>query len=355
MNDFLKFHRQIALVGPRGLREWLFFLLLVPFSVIYGVILWLRNRCYDAGIFASYCPPVPVVSVGNIAVGGTGKTPVVDWFVKEFLDSGLKPAVVSRGYGGTFSAPVGCVSAGKGPLLEVEEAGDEPFLLAQKNPEAVVIIARKRADGVKVAVEQYGANVIILDDGFQHRAVSRDLDLVLLDSANPCANGWPLPAGLLREFPGSLARADVLLLTRAEMTYNFSFAGKTIFSCRHQLANSAVDLTGRQISFSDLKKLKLFAFTGIADPESFFSALRSEKLILKNTLPLSDHCDYDQKVQDEIRLSAVGCDGLITTEKDAVKLKEEMFSLPCYQVPMVVSFKTEEAFKGMVQTFLWRS
>ncbi len=355
MNDFLKFHRQIALVGPRGLKEWLFFLLLVPFSVVYGVILWLRNRCYDSGIFESYCPPVPVVSVGNIAVGGTGKTPVVDWFVKEFLDSGLKPAVISRGYGGTFSDPVGCVSIGKGLLLGAEEAGDEPVLLSQKNPEAVVIVARKRVDGVQVAVEQYSADVIILDDGFQHRAVSRDLDLVLLDATSPCGNSWPLPVGLLRECLSSLRRADILLLTRAEVTSSFSFEDKQVFSCRHQLASFAVDLSGRKRSFSELKKLKLFAFAGIADPESFFLALRSDDLVIENSLSLSDHCCYDQKLLAEIKAAAVGCDGMITTEKDAVKLKKEMFSLPCYQVPMAVNINNEEAFRDTLHTFLWRS
>ncbi len=355
MSKLQQLHRRTALKGARQPLEWLVFLLLLPFSAIYGLISWLRNKCYDWGIFSRFCAEVPVVSVGNLAVGGTGKTPVVDWLVKEFLSLGKKPAVVSRGYGGTFSGKVGVVSNGEGLLLEAEVSGDEPFLLAHKNPEAIVLIARKRAAGVQVAVDHYGADVVILDDGFQHRAVERDLDLVLLDASNPCANGWPLPAGLLREFPNALRRADVLLLTRAEEIPRFSLENKQIFYCRHQLENFAVDLSGQQLSFHELKKLKLLAFAGIADPQSFFLALKYDGLVIENSLSLSDHCDYDQSLQAEIRSAAAGCEGMITTEKDAVKLKKEMFSLPCYQVPMAVDINAEDAFREMVQTFVRRS
>lgn len=270
MSRLLAFHRRIALQGPKLPLEWLLFLLLFPWAVLYGVVGWLRNKGYDWSLFASYRATVPVVSVGNIAAGGTGKTPVVDWLVKEFIRQGKHPAVVSRGYGGSFSGEVGIVSQGKGLLLNVEQAGDEPYLLARRNPAALVLIARKRSAGVQFAVDRLNADVVILDDGFQHRAVQRDLDLVLLDAANPYGNRWPLPAGLLREFPSALQRADLLLLTRSSEESGFRFANKMVYKSQHQLADGAISLDGEEVTFQQLKKKKICAFAGIAEPAGFF-------------------------------------------------------------------------------------
>lgn len=353
LNKLLKLHRRIALQGAKCLSEWLLFLLLLPFSVLYGWIGLVRNYCYDCQILSSNGAEVPVVSVGNLAVGGTGKTPVVDWLLKEFLRQGKNPAVVSRGYGGNFAAEVGVVCAGEGPLLDADEAGDEPNLLARRNPQIIALIARKRAAGVQAAIEQFRADVVILDDGFQHRAVRRNLDLVLLDATHPCGNRWPLPAGLLREFPSALGRADMLLLTRADEGSSFQFADKPVFTSKHQLSDYAVDLTGKQIDFRELQGLNLCAFAGISDPAGFFDALRDAGLQLADCLPLGDHCNYDQKTLQRVQMSAGGCDALLTTEKDAVKLSDELFSIPCYQVPMTIVIDAEESFKSQLQNRLW--
>ncbi len=353
MDALLHFHRRFALYGPLQPLEWVLFLFLLPFTIIYGVVGWLRNKCYDWCLLASDKVEVPVVSVGNIAVGGTGKTPVVDWLVKEFLAQGKRPAIVSRGYGGSFSGTVGIVSNGNGLLLDAAAAGDEPFLLSRRNPEAVVLIARKRSDGVRQAIDKFGADVIILDDGFQHRAVQRNVDLVLLDATRPYGNGWPLPAGLMREFPVSLQRADLLLLTRASGDSVFCCSDKPVFLSRHQLADMAVSLDGQVRPFQELSGQKLFAFAGIADPKSFFSALAAAGLHIEGSLPLGDHCRYDHQLGKEIEVAARGCDALITTEKDAVKLAAEMFNLRCYQVPMNVAIDNAETFKAELQQRLW--
>lgn len=353
METLRQFHRRVALYGAKGPREHLFLFLLLPLAFVYGGIVWLRNKCYDRGLFPSYRAEVPVISVGNLAVGGTGKTPVVDWLVKEFLQQGKRTAVVSRGYGGSFVGTVGIVSKGTGLLKQAAEAGDEPYLLARRNPEALVLIARKRADGIKVAVDSLAADIVILDDGFQHRAVQRDLDLVLLDANRPHANNWPLPAGLLREFPGALNRADLLLLTRTTDKSAYSLPGKTVFKSCHQLADNAISLDGQPLAFVQLSQLKLFAFAGIADPDSFFAGLAAAGLPIGGQLSLSDHCHYDDQLLAEIRAAAKGFDALITTEKDAVKLASGMFAVPCYQVPMSLEIENNDAFKAELIQHLW--
>ena len=354
MRHLPQLHRRIVLQGAKLPVEKLLLLLLMPFSFLYGMVGWLRGRCYDWQIFTTYRTAVPVISVGNLAAGGTGKTPVVDWLLKEFIRRGKRPAVVSRGYGGTFRGKVGLVATGTGPQLSVTEAGDEPYLLARRNPQALVFIARRRADGVKVAVAKYAADLIILDDGFQHRAVARDLDLVLLDAKRPLGNGLPLPAGLLREFPSALHRADLLLLTRSDIESTFGLSAKPVFKCQHRLAEYAVQLDGNRVPFAELSEQRLFAFAGVADPENFFASLKLAGLKIDDRLVLSDHNDYSPKVLEAIRTAAKGFDGLITTEKDAVKLSAESFGLPCYQVPMNIQVENVDDFRAEIVQRLWR-
>lgn len=353
MKRLLQRHRKVALQGAKGWAEWLLFVCLCPASWLYGLIGLVRGKCYELGLLPSYKASIPVLSVGNLAVGGTGKTPVVDWLLKSFARQGKKAVVVSRGYGGKYSGTVGVVSRGDGVLLTVEQSGDEPYLLARRNPQTPVLIARRRSDGVKYAERHLAADLVILDDGFQHRGMQRDFDLVLLDAAHPCANGWPLPAGLLREFPVALRRADLLLLTRSKSDATFCFAGKPIFTSEHQLADFAVDLAAGQVSFAQLKGLRLFAFAGIADPDSFFSRLSAAGVPLAGSLPLPDHCPYDEQQRQQIIALAGDCDALITTEKDAVKLKPELFPVPCYQVPMSIRIDNESAFMAEIQRKLW--
>lgn len=324
------------------------FLLLAPFSVLYAGIIWVRNKAYDHSVLLAEEVSVPVVSVGNLAVGGTGKTPVVDWLIKTFQQSGKQVAVVSRGYGGSYSEPVGVVGDGNGLQMQAHAAGDEPCLLALRNPGAIILVARKRILGVRRAIREYNADVVILDDGFQHRSVARNLDLVLLDATHPLGSGWVLPAGNLRELPGSLSRADMILLTRAQSNCNFSFGHKPVFSSRHLLVDYAVDLDGTPVSLDYLKTLRVCAFAGIANPESFFQQLLLLGLNVHATVDLKDHTLFDKKKLRQIEIAADGCDALIMTEKDAVKLSPGMLALPCYKIPMDIKIDDAALFTEVV-------
>ena len=353
MSKLADFHRRLVAQGAKNLWKRMLFLLLLPSSVFYGVIGWVRNLCYDYNLFPAHRSSLPVISVGNLAVGGTGKTPVVDWLVKKFQKKGKCPAIVSRGYAGSFGGAVGIVSTGNEICMTAAECGDEPYLLAKRNPQCPVLIAKKRVDGIKALEKQSNVDVIILDDGFQHRAVNRDVDLVLLDSTRPLGNGWPLPAGNLREFPGALKRADFLLMTRAEVQKHSDFMGFQVYNSCHQLVDVAVSLDGCVVPVRQLKNLNLMAFAGIADPESFFVSLVNIGLSLKKKLSFADHADYQSQVLEQLRETAVNVDALITTEKDAVKLSADMFKLPCYQISMNIMIDNSADLFDSLTKRLW--
>lgn len=341
-------HRHLALQGANSTLEYLVLVLLFPFSVLYGVIGWLRGRAYDLHLLRSCRAEVPVISVGNLSAGGTGKTPTVDLLVKLLIDNGKRPAVISRGYGGRFQDEVGLVSDGENLLLSVEEAGDEPVLLARRNPSCLVLIARKRLDALPLAIEKLGADVLILDDGFQHRSLRRDLDLLLLDGRWPFGNGLPLPGGLLREFPSAIRRADMVLLTRAGQGSRLPDWDKPLWTSRHTLSSIGYDQRGTEVPLLQLNGQRLGAFAGLADPQGFFFSLQEAGLDLTQTLPLSDHVNYDASMLTELGEWAAGLDALLTTEKDGVKLAGAEFPCPCIQVPMALDIDQEENFKAAV-------
>jgi len=335
-------HRRLSASGPRGAGEHLLYVVLLPFSWMFGLLACLRRYLYRLGVLSVYRAPVPVVSVGNLSVGGTGKTPMVDYVVKLLLARNRRVGVVSRGYGGGDFGAVGVVSAGDGPLLSPEICGDEPYLLARRNPTAIVLVAPRRADGIRMAVERFGADVIVLDDGFQHLAVARDLDIVLLDASRPFGNGRLLPAGLLREPPSSLRRAGLVVLTRSDGSEDVDVAlDVPLLRCRHRLAEEAVALDGARMPLADLGGRRLVAFAGIADPGGFFSELADRGLHPFQRVALPDHVTYDRQTLELLRAAAISADFLVTTEKDGVKLTADQLPVTCCQIPMTLEFFAE--------------
>lgn len=342
MSRWSALHRRLNAPGPLPPAERILLSLLAPAGWLYGLVGAARAGLYRKGMLRTYRAPVPVVAVGNLAVGGTGKTPVVDHVVQCFLAWGYRVAVVSRGYGGS-GAPggLGVVSAGDGhpPLLPPEVCGDEPYLLALRNPRAAVVVAPRRAQGVRHAVESLGARVIVLDDGFQHLAVARDLDVVLLDARNPLGNGRPLPAGVLREFPSALRRGHLFILTRcgAKAPPLPDLPGPVLLS-RHVLDERALALDGASIPLGELAGRRLAAFAGIADPEGFFADLRARGIELAETISLPDHAAFGPAELERLEAAARRSEGLVTTEKDGVKLLGKTFSAPCWRVPVRLEF-----------------
>lgn len=184
---------------------------------------------------------------------------------------------------------------------------------------------------------------MVLDDGFQHLAAERTLDIVMLDARQPFANGWPLPAGELREFAPAYRRADVLVLSRCSEQDPLPphFDGP-VLRAAHRLNSTAFDLSGQCRPLDELGKLRGVAFAGIASPESFFASLRQAGLNLVEEIPLPDHVDYDRALIDRLNRLSAGADFLVTTEKDGVKLGAENLQLPCFQIPLRLEFLSGE-------------
>ncbi len=300
-------------------------------SLAYGRVTAVRNTLYDRGWFPSVRLPRPVVSIGNITVGGTGKTPCVILIARRLQAHGLRPAVISRGYGGKSALPVNVVSNGKEILLTAAAAGDEPLLIARSLPGVCVLTGPKRALTGRAAVEQFGADVILCDDAFQHRQIQRDINLVLLDDHRPLGNGWLLPRGELREHPAGLARADAFLLTRAEPTRPpdadiLAIAQKfrlPVFRCIHRTVSLQNAGSGEKRPPEALRGKKVCAFCGIAKPDSFRDALFALGAEVVSFNPFPDHHAFSLRDLDDLQrvFQMRKADYLVTTEKDAMRLE----------------------------------
>ena len=326
--------------GAHSVAACLMFWGLCPFSFLYGLAVRIRRYLYCQGWKHSYCASVPVLSVGNITVGGTGKTPMVDFLVKRLTSRGIKWAVVSRGYRGSYRQAVGRVSDASGNLqMGPEECGDEPHMLAMRNPGVPVYVARQRILGV-TAAQREGAQLIVLDDGFQNLAVQRNADIVLLDAKAPFGNGFLLPAGMLREPKSALQRADLIVMTRSDDEQRraaLSF-GVPVVHSRHQLNATLTDLCGQTIPEREYVGKSCLAFAGIARPDEFFSALQCFGFSRIETVQLADHQVYTREILNRMLGSCHNHDLLLTTEKDAVKLSSVKFPKPCYQVGVDLVF-----------------
>ncbi|HIJ81049.1 MAG TPA: tetraacyldisaccharide 4'-kinase [Desulfuromonadales bacterium] len=294
-------------------------------SWFYSLVLKLRAYLYRRGIFKTCRLPRPVLSIGNITVGGTGKTPFTVFCARYLLAQGHKVAVLSRGYGGSLEGQTCIVSDGATVMMSARECGDEPYLLATKVPGLMVVIGSDRYAAGQLAMAQLQPDIFLLDDGFQHLRLHRDLNLLLLDYAQPFGNGRTLPAGVLREPREAARRADVILYTRCPSgaVKTSDMSDKLTCMSQHQLSD-VIALAGRPVlPFSDLQNRSVLAFAGIAAPESFFDGLRSKGVQLNDVISFPDHVDYDETRIDGLAeaMRSSGADCFITTEKDGVKLK----------------------------------
>jgi tetraacyldisaccharide 4'-kinase len=301
-----------------------------PFSLGYGLAVGLRNLLYDRSLIRSAAVGVPVVSVGNITAGGTGKTPFAIMLAEMLSRSGRRVAVISRGYRGKRKCcgPL-LVSDGFGLKTTAEEAGDEAYLMAGRllGVGAMVIVCPDRIRAATLA-EGLGAGVIILDDGFQHRRIERDVDIVLLDQQRPLDNGRLLPAGMLRESPKSLGRADAVVLTRClgdgvpQSLRILLRAEAPIFMARHVMESvSKIDewRIGKNGGMH-VSRGKWLLFSGLANPQSFEASVLEAGGEIGGHLKFPDHHTYRAWDLAKIEKAGQGMEAIVTTEKDAVRL-----------------------------------
>jgi tetraacyldisaccharide 4'-kinase len=291
---------------------------------------FLRGALYDSAILPAARAGVPVVSVGNLAVGGAGKTPVALALAGRLLDAGRRPAVLSRGYGATRSDDR-VVSDGDGVLLGATEGGDEPVLLARRLPGLRVLCGPDRARLAGRAVTS-GADVLLLDDGFQHRRLGRDLDVVVIDASNPWGNGHCLPFGPNREPRSALRRAGLVWLTHADRATPTGLdglrelamreTGRAPVESRHAPRDLVDGRLGGPYPLSDLAGRRVGLLTGVARPGSVRRTVEGLGAEVVATFEFADHHRFTEgEVEDAIASSVrAGAELLVTTEKDAVRL-----------------------------------
>ena len=287
-------------------------------SYFYGFGSRLKNFLYDKKIIKPKKVDAFVISVGNMTTGGVGKTPVVSEIAKYLIAQGRKVAIVSRGYGGHLSnRSINMISDGAMIYFDAVDAGDEPYWLAENTPGCYVFTCRNRYMASKHAVEKFGVEIIILDDGFQHRKLHRDLDVVLMDSVKGFGNECLLPAGPLREGPEALERIDKFVVVSKNTNHEVAQKVARIMQKRLKLNTSicytepdyVYDIkTGQRL----MEGLAVTAMCAIGQPQQFYDFLKDYQVV--NTVTFDDHHQYS--AGDIVDISG----SIITTEKDAVKL-----------------------------------
>ncbi|QHE85971.1 tetraacyldisaccharide 4'-kinase [Hydrogenophaga sp. BPS33] len=290
--------------------------LLWPVSLLYRSLIALRRRLYAMGVLRVHRLEVPVIVVGNVVLGGAGKTPCTIALVNHLVSRGWRPGVVSRGHGrqGADATPVHANAS-------AADVGDEPLLIHQRTGVPVCVAAR-RVDAARALLAAHPqVNVLVCDDGLQHLALGRDLAIVVFDDRG-VGNGWLLPAGLLREpwppAPGSPFRPDLVLRQSREGQPGqpVDAHGLPVFDALRRLATHALGPQGQRVPLAQLRGQALTATAGIARPEVFFSMLRESGLVPEQEIPLPDHADATAYAE----LLRHPADVVVCTEKDAVKL-----------------------------------
>jgi tetraacyldisaccharide 4'-kinase len=341
--------------------------MLSPFSLLYRAITKMRISLYEKGLLKSSSLEIPTISIGNITVGGTGKTPLVAFVAQILAEKDEKVCILTRGYGRENPKKRVLISDGKQILVgDAKVAGDEPFELAKKlSGKAIVVADANRVSAAKWVRENFEVTAFVLDDAFQHHKAKRDLDIVTIDATNPFGNGKLLPAGILREPLENLKRAGAIIITRANLSDEVENLRSNIrkynsvcpiFVSKNKVEN-LIELNEFHTKTPSLPKnknqspkTKMLAFCALGNPNNFFEQLRREDFDLIKTEKFPDHHFYTQNdiKKLEQKASEANAKILLTTAKDAVKLKNLEFKLPCFLAENGMFFEDEKKLRELI-------
>lgn len=327
------------------------------FGTLYGAGARLRTTAYQHGWRRVYEAGVPVVSVGNLTTGGTGKTPLTAWAAQVLAAHGRRVCILTRGYGRENPAQRVLVSDGTEVLADARTGGDEPLWLAEKlRGVAAVIADRDRVAAAQWAREALGRDCFLLDDGFQHLRLARDCDLVTLDATAPHWHWKMLPHGRLREPLTALRRATACLVTRADQAADSDLFSAQVreWSGGRPVFRAVTRFAGVRPMSPDAPLLpdgaRVYAFCGLGRPEAFWTQTRNAGFDVAGTYAFRDHHRYTPS--DVVRLAsaarAVNAVALLTTAKDAVKLRELRFEWPLYVLDIEVAFDDESELRRLL-------
>jgi tetraacyldisaccharide 4'-kinase len=306
-----------------GLWALILRLFLAIAAVVYSIVIGLRNFLYSKGWLKIHRANAPVISVGNITAGGTGKTPLVVWLCGLLRQKDVPCAILTRGY-----------KTAKDPRPKTQDYGDEPAILIESCPEAKVIVNPDRVAGAAEAVNKFDAKTLVMDDGFQHRRLGRDLDIVTIDATRPFGYGRMLPAGLLREPLIALKRANAVVITRCDQTTEAKLTRieEKLQQVNHNMiiarsihaAVYAKSTNDKEIGLEELKDKKIFAFCGIGNPDAFLNTIKALGSELAGSKVYNDHHHYTDDCLADIYEQAthLKADLILTTQKDWTKITQ---------------------------------
>ncbi|MBI5491481.1 MAG: tetraacyldisaccharide 4'-kinase [Deltaproteobacteria bacterium] len=321
-------------------------LFLSTLSSVYSSGLRLRSLLYRSGFRRTKRLPCRVISVGNLTVGGTGKTPVTIHIAEFLKKNNARPVILSRGYKGS-SKGVTVVSDGKGILAEPKEAGDEPYLMAERLKSVPVITGADRYRAGLYAIDKFSPDVIILDDGFQHIRLERDVNILLVDSTEGFGNGRLLPRGVLREPVEAVRRADLIMVKDGTGEFLKGYNLPVFEFSYRPLALRDMD-NAIEAGLNFIAGKKVIAIAGIANPSSFFKSLARLNANVVRTVSFPDHHGYTSPDINGIRALSKEAQLIITTEKDGVKLKGQSLGLPAFSLSIDVDVKDMEKFHALI-------
>jgi len=320
-------------------------------SLGYELIVRVRNGLYDRRVLRAHQAGVPVICIGNLTTGGTGKTPLVVWLCRRVREKGLPCAILTRGY-----------------RTQKGELSDEPALLAAQCPDAPVVVNPDRVAGAAEAVGRHGAQILVMDDGFQHRRLARNLDIIAVDATNPFGYGRVLPAGLLREPITGLERAHAAVLTRCDQVSDDALAGiedrireinRNLVIIRSNHAPVAIRTASEtEIPLDQARGKRIFAFCGIGNPQAFFRTLSNLGADVVGTSVFDDHYRYTARDMRTIREQARSwkADLVLTTQKDWTKITQtEIPEQPPPLACLVIDLKItagEESLTALIDRVL---
>lgn len=304
-------------------------------SLIYGLAVLLRLVAYRVGLLPIKSLPTYIVSIGNITTGGTGKTPLVAMLAEWAGKNGFRVGILSRGYKGKRSQNTLVVSDGKRVLASVDEAGDEPFLLARKLPSVPVLISKERYRAGYLALRLFNSQLLLLDDGYQHLSLHKDLNILLLDAKRPFGNRSLLPLGPLREPVEQIKRADLIIITRCSPEHSGdelvdllrqNFPARPVFRSGHFPDRIISPLVGKGHPPSVLSGKKVVAFAGLANPDDFLEMLKGLGARIIHFRAFPDHHPFTEDEIEEVASWKKRSNGdfLLTTEKDWVRIDRKI-------------------------------
>lgn len=321
---------------------------LAPVSFLYGLAVSFRIFLYELACLPSWSAGVPVISIGNITTGGTGKTPVVMALASHLTECcGYKVAILTRGYGRKTRARYVVVRDYKKIYSQSPvDCGDEPYMMAKELKNVVILAGSRRAELARVAVDKFHADILLLDDGYQHLALQRDYNVLVINGINHTGNSCLLPAGPLREPIGAIKRADLIINVsknpseKPMMPPEWQAFQKPVLEAQYTFESFLNLKTGEKTT--SIKQKNVLAFCGIGQPEGFFNQLEGLGLNLKYKAPCIDHKAYNQQdiEQFNAQAKATSAEAFVTTQKDSAKIRPFLncFQGPVYAIKMSMTF-----------------